>query len=303
MKNRKSAGLLLLLLAGASSALAADDYAILLTRPEKVGDRYRIDARGKSRQQQRISLGGKAAGNEDKQLEVHLVAVATVLAVDEKLEASHVEYRVESCRQSSSGKIEEVVIPPGTKVLVESRNGETTFTVAGRPVPPEVEEALKVVISVHSSDSPTDDEVFGTHERKRVGDKWGIHAADAAQNLSRSGLHVSAEDLKGSVRLDGLRRLDAIQALEISAHLRADKISIDAPQGMRIESGLLEADLSGFVPLDTKSRERLSDKMQMRMSVRVGGQKPETGEKVTLEVSMELSIENNYSPAPESVEF
>jgi hypothetical protein len=303
MKNRKSAGLILLLLAAASAVFAAEDYAILLTRPEKVGDRYRIDARGKSRQQQRISLGGKAAGNEDKQLEVHLVALATVLAVDEKLEASRVEYRVESCRQSSSGKTEEVVVPPGTKVLVESRNGETTFTVAGRPVPPEVEEALKVVISVHSSDSPTDDEVFGTHERKRVGDKWGIHAADAAQNLSRSGLHVSAEDLKGSVRLDGLRRLDAIQALEISAHLRADKISIDAPQGMRIESGLLEADLSGFVPLDTKSRERLSDKMQMRMSVRVGGQKPETGEKVTLEVSMELSIENNYSPAPESVEF
>jgi hypothetical protein len=303
MKNRKSAGLILLLLAAASAVFAAEDYAILLTRPEKVGDRYRIDARGKSRQQQRISLGGKAAGNEDKQLEVHLVALATVLAVDEKLEASRVEYRVESCRQSSSGKTEEVVVPPGTKVLVESRNGETTFTVAGRPVPPEVEEALKVVISVHSSDSPTDDEVFGTHEHKRVGEKWGIHAADAAQNLSRSGLHVSADDLKGSVRLDGLRRLDAIQALEISAHLRADKISIDTPQGMRIESGLLEADLSGFVPVDTKSRERLSDKMQMRMSVRVGGQKPETGEKVTLEVSMELSIENNYSPAPESVEF
>jgi hypothetical protein len=303
MKNKKSAGLILLLLAAASAVFAAEDYAILLTRSEKVGDRYRIDARGRSRQQQRISLGGKAAGNEDKQLDVHLVALATVLAVDEKLEASRVEYRVESCRQSSSGKTEEVVVPPGTKILAESRDGETTFTVAGRPVPSEVEEALKVVISVHSSDSPTDDEVFGTRERKRVGDKWGIHAADAAQNLSRSGLHVSADDLKGSVRLDGLRTLDAIQALEISAHIRADKISIDAPRGMRIESGLLEADLSGFIPVDPKSRERLSDKMQMKMSVRVGGQKPETGEKVTLEVSMELSIENNYSPAPESVEF
>lgn len=303
MKIRKAAALIpLLLAAAASSAVAADDYAIVLTRPEKVGDRYRIDARGKSRQQQRISLGGKAAGNEDKQLEVHLVALATVLAVDQKLEASRVEYRIESCRQSSSGKTEEV-LPPGTKVLAESRDGETRFTVAGRPVPPEVEEALKVVISVHSSDSPTDDEVFGTHERKRVGDKWGIHAADAAQNLSRSGLHVSADDLKGTVRLDGLRTLDAIQALEISAHIRADKMSIDTPQGMRIESGLLEADLSGFVPVDTKSRERLSDKMQMRMTVRVGGQKPETGEKMTLEVSMELSIENNYSLAPKSVEF
>jgi hypothetical protein len=302
MRNTKSAGLILLLLAAASWLPAAEDYAILLTRPEKVGDRYRIDARGKSRQQQRISLGGKAASNEDKQLEVHLVALATVLAVDEKLEASRVEYRVESCSQSSSGKSEEV-IPPGTKVLAESRDGETTFTVAGRPVPPDVEEALKVVISVHSSDSPTDDEVFGTHERKRVGDKWGIHAAGAAQSLSRSGLHISADNLKGTVALDGLRTLDAVKALEISAHIRADKMSIDAPQGMRVEKGILEADLSGFVPVDPKSRERLSDKMQMRMSVQVGGQKPDTGEKVTLEVSMELSIENNYSPAPESVEF
>ena len=126
-ERRKTASLILLLLSAASAILAAEDYAILLSRPEKVGDRYRIDAKGRSRQQQRISLGGKAAGNDDKQLEVHLVALATVLAVDDKLEASRVEYRVESCRQSSSGKTEEVV-PPGTKVLAESRNGETTLS-------------------------------------------------------------------------------------------------------------------------------------------------------------------------------
>lgn len=302
MKIRRTAGLTLFLLAAAASALAADDYAILLTRPEKVGDRYRIDARGKSRQQQQITVGGKAAGNDDKQLEVHLVALATVLAVDEKLEASRVEYRVESCSQSSSGKTEEV-IPPGTKVVADSKGGETSFTIGGRPVPPDVEEALKVVVSVHSSDSPTDDEIFGTRERKRIGEKWGIQAADAAHSLSRSGLHISADNLKGSVQIDGLRTLDAVKALEISAHIRADKVGLDAPQGMKVESGVLEADLSGLVPVDPKSRVRLSDKMQMRMRVRVGGQKPETGEKVTLEVSMELSIENNYSAAPESVEF
>ena len=302
MNSRKSVGLILTLFAVASLASAADDYVILLTRPEKVGDRYRIDTKGRSRQQQHVTLNGKAAGSEDKQINVQLVALATVLAVDEKQEASRVEYRVESCRQSSSGKTEEVV-PPGTKVLAESSNGETAFTVAGRPLPPDVEEALKLLISVHSPDSPTDDEVFGTRERKRVGEKWGIRAASAAQSLSRSGLRVSAQDLKGTVALDGLRTLDSVKALEISAHIRADKVGIDAPHGMRIEKGLLEADLSGFVPVDTKSRERLSDKMQMRMTVRVGGEKPETGEKVTLEVSMELSLENNYSPAPESVEF
>ena len=302
MKKRRAAGLILLLLAAASGALAADDYAILLTRPEKVGDRYRIDAKGKSRQQQRITLGGKETGNEDKQLEVHLVALATVMAVDDKLEASRVEYRIESCRESSSGRTEEV-IPAGSKLIAESRNGETAFTIAGRPVAPEVEEALKVVISVHSPDSPTDDEVFGTQARKRVGDKWGINAAGAAQSLSRSGLRVSKEDLKGGVQLDGVRTVDSMKALEVSAHFRADKMSMDAPNGIRIEKSLLEADLSGFVPVDTKSRARLSDKMQMHMSVRMGGPKPDTGEKITIEATMEMSIENSYSPAPESVEF
>jgi len=295
----KTARWILLVVSVAAPAVAADEsYSVRLARPKKVGDTYRLDAKGMHRTQQRIIVGGQLVGEEDKKQSVHLVAVATVLAVDTKSSATRIEYRIESLKASSSSLAEEEVLPAGRRIVAESKNGDTAFT-TDSPVPltPEAVEALKVVISAHVPESPTDDDIFGTNAKKHVGDTWGINAATAARDLAKSGLSVTAEDLKGTVRLASVREAGGIKALEVSGDLRSDKIGLAAPQGgILVEKTLMEGDFSGLVPADPQSRVQLSDTFHMRFSAQMGGRKPDTGEKITVDISMEMSLENSFSP-------
>ncbi|HMF08339.1 MAG TPA: hypothetical protein VKJ00_04335 [Thermoanaerobaculia bacterium] len=295
----RTAGLIALALAAAVSTLSADeDYAIRLSRAHSVGDRYRLDARGRTHDRQRVTVGGRETENSETEVSVHLVAAATVLAVDTKLQAIRTEYRIESCQKSSSGKTSEV-LPAGRKVIAESKAGETVFTIDGQPAGKETAEALKAVISSHDPDSPTDDEISGTTERKRIGDTWSINAATAARLLSKEGVSISPEDLHGTVRLEGVRTINGVKALELSLHLRADKLRFAAPEGLRLEKSAMEGDFTSPVAVDTQSRSHLPDKLHLRFNMLMTGQKPDTGEKVAIEADAEMTQENSYSPIPE----
>ena len=195
---------LLLLVFPALGLFAADDtYVIRLTRPSKVGDRYRVDTTGTQNERERITIGGQVQ-KEEKDLSVHLVAVETVLAVDSSATPTRYEYLIETCRRTSAGKTEEL-LSPGHKVVAETdAEGETVFTVDGDPALEDIAKALGVVISIHRPNSPTDDDIFGTKERKKVGDTWNIDAAAAAADLSRAGLGISPDVLKGTISLAGI---------------------------------------------------------------------------------------------------
>jgi len=276
----------------------AERYPVRLSRPMKVGNRYRIDSQGKLRERQRVTVNRQPAGNEEKTFEVRLVAVATVLAVDAKSLPTRISYAVDSCRKSVSGDTQEVMAP-GSKVVAESKDGKTVFLVNGERASPEAAEALNLVLSAREPGSASDDEIFGTSERVSVGDKWNIHSEPAVRDLSKKGLTLAPADLTGSVRLEGVRTVGEVKALEISAQMRADKMGISTPPGVRLENASLESEFSGLVPADPERHDLLSDKVHIRIRFRMGGPKPSTGEKFVIDSETEIHVENNYSPAAE----
>jgi hypothetical protein len=296
---------LLALLVSASALFAADDYVIRLTRPSKVGDRVRIDARGSTREQERITVGDQVQ-KDDKDLSVHLVAAATILAVDSKADATRIEYLIESCQKTSAGKTEEV-LPAGKRVVAESNaEDETVFTVDGDPALEDISKALAVVISAHTPGAPTDDEIFGTSERKRVGDTWTIHTATTAAYLSKAGLKVSPENLKGTVSLDAAKTVGSVKALALSAHLSAQGMTMDAPDFMQLEKSSMKGEFNALVPVDPDVTSYLPSKLTMQIVFKARGQKPDTGSPVTIEETMDMSVETSYQPLkpePQPVEF
>jgi hypothetical protein len=278
-----------------SAVPAADDYVVRLSRPAKVGDHYRLDARGTKREQERVTIGGQVQ-KKSNEYSVHLVALATVLAVDSRSDATRTEYLVESCRKTSSGRTEDV-LPAGRKIVADSGGrGETVFTVDGDPVLEDISKALKVVITAHAPDSPADDEIFGTSDRKRVGDRWNINSATAAKDLSRTGLAVAADDLSGTVSLDGVRAVDAVQVLEITAQFRAERMTVDLPDWLQLEKSSMSAEMAALVPVDPEIPNVVSTGLKMQIRIVFRGQKPETGSPVTIDETMEMSVEKRYSP-------
>jgi hypothetical protein len=290
---------LLFLVQGAFPLFAADDYVIRFRRPTSVGASYRLDARGTSRERERITMGGQVQ-NEDKEMSVHLVAVATVLAVDSASAATKMEYLVETCQKTSSGKTEDV-LSAGRRVVAEAdAQGKTEFTVDGDPALEDIAKTLGAVVSTHRPNSPSDDEIFGTTERKRVGDTWSINSAAAAADFSKSGLTISPEAFKGTVSLDGVRTVGAVQALALSARLTAEGMSVggeDLPEWLQVEKASLSGVMSALVPADPDVTNNLPDKLKMQIVIVLKGQKPDTGSAVTIEETIEMSLENTYAPA------
>jgi hypothetical protein len=293
--SMKIAGrLFLALLLPVSALSAADDYVIRFTRPSKIGDRFRLDAKGTTRESERITVGGQVQ-TDDKDLSVHLVAAATVLAVDSQSNATRIEYVIQTCEKTEGGKTEQV-LAAGRKVIAESdAQGKTEFMVDGDPALDDISKALGVVISAHTPGSPTDDDIFGTTERKKVGDTWGINTRTAATYLSKAGLGVSADNLKGTVSLDAVKMVGGVKALSLTTHMSAEGMTMELPEFLQIEKSSMAGEFTSLVPVDPEAENLLPNKIKMTINVLLRGQKPDTGSSVTIEEKMEMSVENTYS--------
>src|SRR5262245_49629610 len=302
---KRAALVLLTLLASAAALPAADDYVVRFTRPSKVGDRVRLDAKGTTREQERITVGDQAQ-TDDKDLSVHLVAEATILAIDSRADATRIEYLIESCQKTSAGKTEDV-LAAGRRVVAESdAQGNTVFTVDGDPALEDIAKALGVVIAAHTPGAPQDDEIFGTTERRKVGDTWSINTPTMSMFLSKSGLKVAPENLRGTVSLDGVRTVGGIKALALTAHLSADRMALDLPDFVQIEKSSMTGEYSALLPADPEVGNFLPNKIKMNVAFKAKGQKPDTGSPVAIEETMEMSVENSFQPLkpqPQPVEF
>ena len=302
MKPARLVFVVLAALRAAPLFAADDDYVIRLTRPTRVGDRYRLDAKGTTSEHERITMGGQVQ-NEDKDISVHLLAVATVLAVDSSAAATKTEYVIESCQKTSGGRSEDV-LAAGHKVVVEADDeGDTTYTVDGDPALEDIKKTLSVVLSAHRANSPSDDDIFGTKERRRVGDSWSINSAAAAADLTKAGLTVSPEAFTGTVSLDGVRTVGSIKALELSARLRAEGMTMSAeslPEWLEVEKSSLTGEMSALIPADPDAPNPFPDKVKMHIVIVLKGQKPDTGSPVTIEETMDMSLEKSYPPMSKS---
>jgi len=282
----------------AATPIPGEEYVVRMTRPKKVGDRRRVEATGSTKEAQRVTVAGQEVGKEEKVLSARLVAVQTILAVDAKSNPSRVEYLIESSERSSGEKTVEI-LPAGTRVIAESKDGETVFHVDGTPsLSAETIAALKVVITAHDPSAPSDDEIFGTRERRRVGDKWSMNTEAAARDFSKRGMTITAEDLTGAVQLDGVQSVEGVKALGVSARLHGKNLKIPAvPKGVTLEKAEMDGEMAAVYPADPAVGLSLSDRIQFRVSVLMSGQRPGTGEKAGLELTMEASSESRYSPA------
>jgi len=62
----------------------------------------------------------------------------------------------------------------------------------------------------------------------------------------------------------------------------------------------MEADFSGLVPADPQSASFLPESVRMQMNVLIGGQKRDTGEKIAVELWMEMTLDKSETPIKEA---
>ena len=301
-----------LLIACAGAAEAQDaakevSYEVKLHRPLKVGTKYALTADGAVVRQATLKRGFVTQKQPEEGFGVRLEATVEVLALDEIGEEAKLACTVEKCtRITPEGETE--LVAKGKVLIAEGKGKDTVFTLkdGGQALSKEATEALDLVVSLDTNDKLTDDELFGTKDRKKPGQSWPVSAEGVASDSERVGAVVKPGDVEGSFRLDGVEKEGDVECLKLSGNLVVKKLLAKAddgedggaggglPEGFVVEGGSMEAKYGGLFPLDS-SVGSLQESASMTFVTHVKGKAPGgaggAADEVTIESRVQRAVE------------
>ena len=245
----------------AAAASGADEpekkeYEIKIARKIDVVAKYALTADGALIRHVTLTAGGVKQRRPDEGYGVHLEGTVEVLALDSIGEEAKVSCTVDKCtRITSQGQTE--LLPKGDVIIAEGKGKDTKFfSKDGSELPKEASEALDLAISLDTGDELTDDELFGTKDKQKVGASWKVNPEGVARDAQRVGVDVKPEDVEGSFKLDGVEKSGDLECLKLSGSLKMKKMGRKddeddgLPEGFAVESSSMEAKFGGLFPLD-----------------------------------------------------
>jgi hypothetical protein len=241
----------LVFIAISATNVLADEYDVRLFFPAKRGDGYRISTTVKQLQTVRTFIDGTDKGEKSEGLTVELIASITELEVNEKGRATKRQMSLENCIIDSGG--EKKTLPSGLQVVAFEKNKQKVFEINGVPADPLISKALQLALPLNP-EAPTDDEAFGTREKKSIGDSWPINAEFLSRSL-RELYGIVATDVSGTMRLDDVVRGEQTNYLIVSGAIAIGDFSMALPLDFRMQSGRVKSTLSGRYPISQRHQQ------------------------------------------------
>ena len=270
-----------------ASRVFAQDYEVRLTRDAEAGEMYELTVSASVSKQMTMSSQGQVLRKNASSITANLEGTVTVLEIDEMKREKKLGLLVSRCLLSSNGSTKREALAKGTLVVAQIRGGQEEFLIDGNAVSEDIAEMLGILISLPIAQA-TDDDIFGTKERRKVGDSWAVNSVKAAVDLSSKGIKVDPEDIKGSTKFDKLIVADGTNCLQISARMEMINIRPPLPRGMNVTKSNASANFSGEFPVDVSIRP-LSEAMTVSMVFIAKGRPAPDAPEVTLTMSMEES--------------
>jgi hypothetical protein len=236
-------------LLASASVLLAQEYDIRLSHGTKTGDKYRVFVTANQSEKMTALVGNAAVRNASDEFAIELIASITTLAVNERGRETKSAIRIEKGLITEHGETKGL-IPTGAFVIASLEGSRIVFTIDDAPVDPMTAKALGMALS-SSGGGPTDDEVFGTSEKKKVGDSWPINGDLIAKSLfERHNISTSKEDIHGAATLEGIVKGGPQEYLVVSVLLDIGMFSVPLPNGFRVRDAEMRGAFSGKFPIN-----------------------------------------------------
>lgn len=279
----------------AGSPVFAQDYEIRLTRPDKVGEKSEVIISGEMSEQMTMTSQGKILQEKKSSLSATFQGTTTVLKVDDLQRATELKLLVSKCHKKMDGNAaEEEVLAKGTQIVVRRRDSDMEFLIDGKVVSKDIAKVLGLFFSLPRS-QVTDDDIFGTKERKKVGDSWAVNSKLAAKDGASAGIKVDAENITGSTKIEEVVVVSGKKCLRLSGKMELSNVAPPLPAGMAVEKSNMSVSFSGVFPVDT-SIGRLSQKMTMTMALVAKGKPTPDAPETTVSVKMTKSMHMKLRP-------
>jgi hypothetical protein len=281
------------MLFSASHALS-QDYEIRLTRPDRVGAKFEIATISSQSTNTTVSYKDRILKKESSSLTVQLEGTVTVLEVGPSKHATRIRVLVTDCTvMRNDGKAYEG-LPKGAQIVMQLANGKTEYLLNGYKAINDKMEILQLLFSLHTGKT-SDDDIFGTKERKRVGDVWAMDSAKAAASLAGDLEVANAENMHGETTLEKIVDVGGVPCLRIRAKMEATGFVPPLPPEATVESSRMAAMFSGDYPIDV-SLDIMHEEESIGGTIQARGRPDPQAPEVTLSITRELSRSMNIMP-------
>ena len=259
-----------------SCAASGNDraFAIHMHRESKVGQKFRLAIKASMQLVIERHVGTRSE-KEKEVFDTDFAGVVTVLKTTKGGGKKKVLIVIEKFIITEEDFTFEGM-PKGTRLVASLKDREVIFAEAlegqedGKPVAEGIElDALQQVISLDDEGDVTDDDIFGSKEKRKVGDKWPVNKDKAIEDFRKDDIVIFADRFKGETKLAGVVKVKGVECYRLTGSFDARQFRPPVPRGFRVEKSELTAKYAGSFPIDTKLPE-LETTVDVRMRFRAG---------------------------------
>ncbi|HEY6321411.1 MAG TPA: hypothetical protein VJA16_07630 [Thermoanaerobaculia bacterium] len=201
-----------------ASAAPAADYAVRLARSVAAGEK-RLAVGSLESDDHLAGMKAGAASDQRQTATIHYVVATEILEVSARGNALRATLTVRRLTKESGGTTLELA-KPGAVVSARLAGRERVFELAGARLAPDLQTALAAALPLHADDEPTDDDLFGTTQRRRVGESWPANAELFAR-FGAASVTFDPQDVAGTVTLAAVKPVHGEPCLEVRWKLEA----------------------------------------------------------------------------------
>lgn len=223
-------------------------YIINLSGSDQIGDRSLETMTADVTVSTRVYEQGKTLNEEENVINVKVTAESEVLDVVNG-KTTWMRYTVKSASVTINGR-SSAAPAAGTTVECHRVTGFEEPTGLPANLDPLAITVLNSLLSAERPDTPNDEEVFGTKEPMRVGDKWEIDLEQFRSHWQVDNFPLARATLSGHSELVGVTQVEGVEYLQVFSRVHAENIQPELPSGAQLEQATLDSTNSILISSD-----------------------------------------------------
>jgi hypothetical protein len=203
-------------------AFAEDTYQIRLVRPMKAGDRFDVSAKVAYEDGVSTTFDDAPVENTKTAAACRLTGELSIVAVTSKGLPKDLRVKLKTVECVEDGKPAEF-FKAGDELRLRREEPDNVVEVNGEAADEVQAQIIESLLSVEKEGEVTDDEIFGTPDKVKVGAEWPVNGKMAVADIARYGVQgLEADGVSGRTKLVQISTFENQPALLLRVEMKLD---------------------------------------------------------------------------------